>query len=170
MNTIDVPQSSTFHRFLEKKDFAMGYRLACVGVTISDWRELGIESLVAKDFYHARKAFMHIRELKFIDLCELAEQMHNMRNLDEVWLQSEILAYQGKLKEACSNFIKNNMLDKAIHMYTSLKKFNEANELIKKHGKKGEGGNLLMDPSILCKQAEFERDSGNWKEAASLYQ
>jgi intraflagellar transport protein 122 len=34
MNTIDVPQSSTFHRFLEKKDFAMGYRLACVGVTI----------------------------------------------------------------------------------------------------------------------------------------
>jgi len=62
------------------------------------------------------------------------------------------------------------MLDKAIHMYTSLKKFNEANELIKKHGKKGEGGNLLMDPAILCKQAEFEKDSGNWKEAAALYQ
>jgi intraflagellar transport protein 122 len=51
----------------------MGYRLACVGVTISDWRELGIEALVSKDFYHARKAFMHIRDLKFIDLCELAE-------------------------------------------------------------------------------------------------
>ena len=94
--------------------------------------------------------------------------MHGMRNLDEVWLQSEILAYQGKIKEAASHYIRNNMMEKAIHMYTSLKKFNEANELIKKHGSKG-GGNALLDPVILVKQAEFERDSGNWKEAASLF-
>lgn len=33
MNTIDVPQSSTFYRFLEKKDFAMAYKIACIGVT-----------------------------------------------------------------------------------------------------------------------------------------
>ena len=61
------------------------------------------------------------------------------------------------------------MIDKAVSLLTSLKKFNEANELIKKHGKnKGDGP--LLDPIILIKQAEFERDSGNWKEAASLYQ
>ena len=34
MNTIDVPQSSTFYRFLEKRDFSMAYKLACIGVTI----------------------------------------------------------------------------------------------------------------------------------------
>jgi intraflagellar transport protein 122 len=33
MNTIDVPQSSTFFRFLEKNEFAMAYKLACLGVT-----------------------------------------------------------------------------------------------------------------------------------------
>jgi intraflagellar transport protein 122 len=33
MNTIDVPQSSTFYRFLEKKDFPMAYKIACIGVT-----------------------------------------------------------------------------------------------------------------------------------------
>lgn len=33
MNTIDVPQSSTFYRFLEKKDFVMAYKIACIGVT-----------------------------------------------------------------------------------------------------------------------------------------
>lgn len=56
------------------------------------------------------------------------------------------------MKEACSNYVKNNMLDKAINMYTSLKKFNEANELIKKHGKnRGEGGIQLLDPIILIK-------------------
>lgn len=73
MNTIDVPQSSTFYRFLEKKDFLMAYKLACVGVTIQDWRSLGIEALLNKEFNLSRKAFVRIRDLKFIDLCEMAE-------------------------------------------------------------------------------------------------
>ena len=55
-------------------------------------------------------------------------------------------------------------------LLTSLKKFNEANELIKKHGQKKGGDGPLLDPIILIKQAEYERDSGNWKEAAALYQ
>ena len=86
MNTIDVPQSSTFHSFLGNKDFQMSYQLACLGVTIQDWRELGIQALLAKEFYYARKAFMHIRELKYIDLCETAQQMAEINNLNEIWL------------------------------------------------------------------------------------
>lgn len=104
-------------------------------MTISDWRALGIESLLSKEFYFARKAFMHIRELKYIDLCETAEEMANINNLNETWLQSEIMAYQGKFKEACTNYVKANMIDKAVDIYTSLKKFAEAKELIRKHGK-----------------------------------
>lgn len=61
------------------------------------------------------------------------------------------------------------MLDKAITLLTQLKKFQEANDLIKKHGKKGGGDQAYLDPLILIKQAEFERDSDNWKEAADLY-
>ena len=99
----------------------------------------------------------------------LSEQMEKMKSLDDLWLSGEILALQGKHKEAATHYIKNNMIDKAVTLLTSLKKFNEANELIRKHGgKKGDGP--LLDPVILIKQAEFERDSGNWKEAASLYQ
>jgi hypothetical protein len=42
------------------------------------------------------------------------------------------------------------MIDKAIGLLTSMKKFNEANELIRKHGKsKGDGP--LLDPIILIK-------------------
>jgi hypothetical protein len=52
--------------------------------------------------------------------------------------------------EAATHYIKNNMINKAVLLLTSLKKFNEANELIKKHGnKKGDGP--LLDPSILIK-------------------
>ena len=112
---------------------------------------------------------MHIRELKYIDLCETAEEMFNINNLNETWLQSEILAYQGKFKEAATNYIKNGMIDKAVDIYTSLKKFTEAKELIRKHGKGKQGDTPFLNPQILIKQAEFERDSNNWKEAADLY-
>ena len=44
--------------------------------------------------------------------------MENIRNLNDTWLQSEVFALQGKFKEAAVNYIKNNMLDKAITLYT----------------------------------------------------
>lgn len=115
-------------------------------MTISDWRELGIQALLNKEFYFARKAFMHIRELKYIDLCETAEEMKNINNLNEVWLQSEILAYQSKFKEAAMNYVKAGMTDKAVEIYTSLKKFTEAKELIRKHGKGKMGDQPYLNP------------------------
>ena len=107
--------------------------------------------MLCKEFYYARKAFIHIRDLKFIELCETAEEMHKIRNLNDTWLQSEILAYQGKFKEASSNYAKAKMLDKAINIYISLKKFSEANELIRKHVKNRGDGAPLLDPIILIK-------------------
>lgn len=79
--------------------------------------------MLTKNFHLARKAFVRIRDLKYIDLCDLAEQMNQMRTLNEQWLIGEILAYQGKYKEAAAHYIKNNLTDKAIDLYTSLKKF-----------------------------------------------
>ena len=49
--------------------------------------------------------------------------------------------------------MKSNLVDKAINLYTTLKQFKEANDLIKKHGSKS-------DPVILMKQAEYLRDTG----------
>ena len=95
MNTIDVPQSSTFYRFLEKKDFKMAYQIASLGVTEQDWRALGIEALQAQEFNVAKKAFVRIRDLKFIDLTEKTEQDYKIRNFNQHALQGEILAYQG---------------------------------------------------------------------------
>lgn len=71
----------------------MAYRIACIGVTEQDWRALGIEALLSKSFFLAKKAFVRIRDLKFIDLCDLAENMNKMKNLNEHWLIGEILAY-----------------------------------------------------------------------------
>jgi len=92
-----------------------------------------------------------------------------MRTLNYHWLVGEILAYQGKYKEAASHYIKNSLVDKAVNLYTTMKKFTEANALLSKHGNKRPGDSSALDPVILIKAAEFERDSGNWKEAADLF-
>ena len=76
MNTIDVPQSSTFYRFLEDKNYEMAYRIACLGVTEQEWRMLGTETLQALNFEIARKAFIRIRDLKFIEFTKLCETQH----------------------------------------------------------------------------------------------
>jgi len=92
-----------------------------------------------------------------------------MRQLNETALHGEILAYQGKYKEAASHFVKNNLVDKAVNMYSVLKKFQEANELVKKAGG-SIGGPKGIPKDILMKQIEYERDRGNWKGAADLAQ
>lgn len=39
---MDVSQSSTLVKFIEKKDYKMAYKLACLGVTDNDTRMLGV--------------------------------------------------------------------------------------------------------------------------------
>jgi len=68
---------------LEKKDFQMAYKLACLGVTEQDWRSLGIEALMAKNFELAKKTFVRIRDLKFIELCEKCEIAFKQRTLND---------------------------------------------------------------------------------------
>lgn len=55
MSTIDVPQTSSLLKYIEKKDFKMAYKLACLGITDQDFRLLGLEALQSGDFEIAKK-------------------------------------------------------------------------------------------------------------------
>lgn len=55
--TLDVPQTANVQKFIELKDFNMAYRLACLGMTNSDFSNLGYESLFNADFEIATKCF-----------------------------------------------------------------------------------------------------------------
>lgn len=126
MHTIDVPQSPSLYRYLERKDFIKAHKIACLGVPNSDWRALAMESLAAMDFITARKAFIRIRDLRFIDLINrfesqkaqgfvcadsscrsfsVAHSAHDSK-FDENLALAEIYAYQGKFEDAARVFRK----------------------------------------------------------------
>ena len=83
----------------------MCYKTACLGVTESDWRQLGIEALKAMNFNMARNSFVRIRALNFIELTDKTERQHTSMsttersNLSKI-LPGKIYCLLGKYKEA----------------------------------------------------------------------
>lgn len=131
MNTIDVPQTATLFHFIEAKLFTKAYQIACLGVTEQDWKSLAFEALQNKQFEVARKAFIRLKDLKFIELADQIEK-ESKNPAGEATIQGQILAYQGNYKEAANVYIKSENYDKAMELYVQLKKFEEANELRKR--------------------------------------
>ena len=76
---IDVPQSASLYRYIDKKDFDTAYQVACLGVTDGDWRLLALDALQNLRFEIARKSFIRIRDMRYIDLLGRITQQYGNR-------------------------------------------------------------------------------------------
>lgn len=85
---MDVSQSSTLVKFIEKKDFKMAYKLACLGVTDNDIRMLGTEALQNNDFEIAEKCFIKLKDIPFVELCKKYSELSKQGNLNENYLKA----------------------------------------------------------------------------------
>ena len=74
MTTIEVPLSSQMYQYLDKGNLALGYRVACLGVTEGDWEALGKQALEALDFSTARKAYVRLKDLKHLEFISDLEE------------------------------------------------------------------------------------------------
>eukprot|EP00357_Protocruzia_adherens_P030527 CAMPEP_0114984012 /NCGR_PEP_ID=MMETSP0216-20121206/7032_1 /TAXON_ID=223996 /ORGANISM="Protocruzia adherens, Strain Boccale" /LENGTH=1227 /DNA_ID=CAMNT_0002346085 /DNA_START=54 /DNA_END=3737 /DNA_ORIENTATION=- len=162
MNTVDVPQSASLFRYIEKKDFKMAYAIACLGVTEQDWRSLGLEAMKSKEFIISRKAFIRIRDLRHIDFLNTLEQEIRSKKINESIMLGEIAAYQGHFAEAAKRFEQAGATERAVELWTDLKQFERI------PGTGSSGPSVEINRQIQEKQAEWDVAQGRLKKGATI--
>ena len=81
-------------RYLERKDFPNAYKVACLGVTDADWRQLAMDSLMAFEIEISRKAFIRVHDARFLDLISQMSKLREGGGAVSRTLIPEALAYQ----------------------------------------------------------------------------
>ncbi|KAG8347021.1 WD domain [Trypanosoma vivax] len=166
IDTVEVPHSHALYRYVEKKDFDSAYRIASLGVPESDWKMLGMRAMTQLRLDIARKAFINIREVKFVELLNRLELEQRQRTAKENpeedgILMGNIMAFHGKYQEASRYFLKAGHENKAIDMFCDLKMWSDAKRVC---------SNESHLKELIRQQARWAEDSQNYVEAASLFQ
>ncbi|TMW65200.1 hypothetical protein Poli38472_009367 [Pythium oligandrum] len=175
VQTIDVPQSAPLYRYLEQNEFTKAYQVSCLGVTEADWRLLAWEALRAMNFDIARKAFIRVRDVRFIELVNALEQRkkQSLPSGDEagesdaarrvkMLLQAEIMAYQGKFALAAKMYSDCSEAQTAIKMYADLRMWDEAKRFAAQ-------SKILDIKQLVQDQAKWAEEVQDWRAAAEMY-
>ncbi|RKO92638.1 WD40-repeat-containing domain protein [Blyttiomyces helicus] len=161
MTTVDVPQSASLDRYLEKKDFKAAYEVACLGVTEGDWRRLAMESLEGLYLDVAKKAFVRIRELRYIDLIRSIERQLAESGGETDGFMADIYAYAGRYHEAARLYKRSGKQQKAIEMYSELNMWEYATQIAEETNSNTE--------DILKRKAQMQQDRNDLLAAANTY-
>ncbi|KAK3103245.1 hypothetical protein FSP39_017787 [Pinctada imbricata] len=162
MSSVDVPQSASMYQYLEKKLFRDAYKVACLGVTDGDWEVLAHEALEGLDFETAKKAFIRIKDLRYLELIHSIEERKKRGENDNMVFLGDVYSYQGKFQEAAKLYKKASVEQKAMNMFTDLRMFEHAKEYIG-------SGDPLDKKMLITKQADWAKSSNEPKAAAEMY-
>ena len=166
ITSIDISNSNSIIRYAEKREFGEAYKVACLGATRQELMYLGFEALSNFDLVVAVNCFIKLGDIRYINLVfKIENDLKDKVNKDIVL--AEILSYQGKYTEAAQSYIKGNMPEKAADMYSTLKKWTEAIEIIKKFLNRKDFPTLT--DSLLSSQADWLMETGKFKDAGELY-
>ncbi|CAI8013338.1 Intraflagellar transport protein 122 homolog, partial [Geodia barretti] len=173
MKTIDVPQSAPMVQYVERKLYKDAYRIACLGVTEEDWRLLALEAFEGLDLEVAKKSFLRLRDLKYLELIHSIEERRKRgENINSVFL-ADFYAYQSKFEEAAQLYRKAGQDQKAVEMFTDLREFEKAKQYLTPGRGRGKdrGGGVVANESreLLSKQAEWARNSNDPQAACDMY-
>uniref|UniRef100_A0A8C1QIK4 Intraflagellar transport protein 122 homolog n=1 Tax=Cyprinus carpio TaxID=7962 RepID=A0A8C1QIK4_CYPCA len=162
MAAVEVPQSAPMYQYLERRMFQEAYQIACLGVTDNDWKDLATEALEGLDFHTAKKAFIRVRDLRYLELINSIEERKKRGESNNQLFLADVYAYQGKFHEAAKLYRKTGHDSRALSMYTDLRMFEYECDFL--------GSADPKDTKLLMKkQADWAKNSKEPRAAADMY-
>nr|CAD7429322.1 unnamed protein product [Timema monikensis] len=169
MSSIEVPLSAPMYQYLEKNMFHDAYRVACLGVTDGDWGSLAHAALDGLELEVAKKAFIRIKDLKYLELITdfqslaiYSQDRQRKGETEKDLLTADILAHRGKFKEAARLYQKLGQEQRALNMYTDLRMFDLAQEFL--------GSVDTADrKALIRKKADWAHNINEPRAAAEMY-
>uniref|UniRef100_A0A336MIF6 Intraflagellar transport protein 122 homolog n=1 Tax=Culicoides sonorensis TaxID=179676 RepID=A0A336MIF6_CULSO len=131
MSNVPLALGATMWQFVEAQMFDEAYQIACLGVPMSDWQGLAQAALDALNFQVARDAYVKIRSLPWLELIQELKEKQRRGDVPKEVLQGDILAFEGKFKEAARMYQKCGQSSKALGMYSDMRMFDLAQEYLK---------------------------------------
>ena len=167
MQTVDVPHSSSVRHYVKKEDYDGAYAVACLGVPDKDFMALGLAAHSGMNMEVARKCFIRIRDMRYIDLVTDTEKGLE-KGEPPFMFRALSLAYQGKFIEAANEFAENGRADKAMEMFTDMRMFDQAKEWAEEHAKTHGGGDISLT-DFVNRQAEWAEETSDYESAVNMY-
>nr|CAD7412925.1 unnamed protein product [Timema cristinae] len=138
------------------------YRVACLGVTDGDWGSLAHAALDGLELEVAKKAFIRIKDLKYLELITDFQDRQRKGETEKDLLTADILAHRGKFKEAARLYQKLGQEQRALNMYTDLRMFDLAQEFL--------GSVDTADrKALIRKKADWAHNINEPRAAAEMY-
>eukprot|EP00052_Salpingoeca_macrocollata_P008243 m.65502 g.65502 ORF g.65502 m.65502 type:complete len:1216 (+) comp16496_c0_seq1:48-3695(+) len=130
MTAVEVPQSTSMFQYLKKKMYPEAYKVACLGVTETDWRALAMEALEGMEISVAKNAFIRVRDLRYLELIYAIEERQRRGEDDPEAILADIYAYQGRFDDAAKIYSQTGQSRKAVDMFCDLRLFDKAKEYL----------------------------------------
>ena len=141
MQTVDVPLSDALRRYVASRTWDDAYRIACLGVTESDWRLLGEAALrtLPLQLSIARAVYGRLQDVRKLDLVARLERQAATPSLFPnptamaLTLLGDVTAHSGDYVSAVQLYVKAGQIRRALDLLTDLRLWDQARELVSEY-------------------------------------
>ncbi|CAH8492943.1 unnamed protein product [Schistosoma mattheei] len=180
INHVEISLSPAVYHYLGTGQLNEAYQLACFGLTDQDWKVIGRMALNKLNLKVAKCAYIQLEDILMLTFIQQLEErskrgewnnkelINNSSNISMIL--GDISAYLGNFNEAVmyytqANSNSNKINHKIIDMYTDLRRFNEAHEMIKSNN----NDDINEHKLLLSKNADWAKSTNEHRTAAKMY-
>ncbi|CAH8503886.1 unnamed protein product [Schistosoma rodhaini] len=176
INRVEISLSPAVYHYLGTGQLNEAYHLACFGLTDQDWKVIGRMALNKLNLKVAKCAYIQLDDILMLTFIQQLEERYKRgewnnqelinKSSNVLTILGDISAYLGHFNEAVAYYTQANSTNinhKIIDMYTDLRRFNEAHEMLKSNN------DINEHKLLLVKNADWAKSTNEYRTAVKMY-